>query len=131
MKKSEKDQKSKKGKQRQTPAKSTEADAPPPTEVKAPSKLDRRHFDSLIAKLDVSSMHEDDITALLLHCADVLNGRRGATDLALLKPKTYEGCCWERAGDDPVVSIYRRNPRKFLQFMADEDEATRNGIPSC
>ena len=89
-----------------------------------------RDVGTLIKKLDVASLRNDDITAILLHCASALNLRKaiqgspGNTRMV----RSSASYCYTKAGDSSAVSIWSGG---FKVGDSTEADAKANGIPPC
>ncbi|AGB43065.1 hypothetical protein Mesau_00576 [Mesorhizobium australicum WSM2073] len=102
-----------------------------PKKPKAATKLTKVRLNSLMANLDISSMHNDDVAAVLLHCASVLNSRRTASNLSLSEAmaNAFQGCCWTKAGDSPIVTI--KKDGRVKGHLPSKEVARKYHIPNC
>jgi hypothetical protein len=87
-----------------------------------------REVDSLIKNLDAPSLHSDDVTDILLHCASVLNLRRAMTGDTAASAQSSANYCYTKSGDSPTVSIWSGG---FKVGESSEADAKANGIPPC
>jgi hypothetical protein len=97
-----------------------------------------RDVRKLIKNLDVASLRNDDITAILLHCASALNLRKaigspndsrkaiGGRDTGMVRSSA--SYCYTKAGDSSAVSIWSGG---FKVGDSTEADAKANGIPPC
>ncbi|ANW01303.1 hypothetical protein [Bradyrhizobium icense] len=87
-----------------------------------------RNLVNLIEKLDVASLKNDDLTAILLHCASALNLRKviDTPDLTMeMSPASY---CYTGGADDSMVSIWSGG---FKVGETSLENAKASGIPPC
>lgn len=87
-----------------------------------------RNVRAIISGLDVPSLHSDDITDILLHCASVLNLRNAIDNPNASLAQSSARYCYTKAGDDPTVSIYSGG---FKVGETSEANAKASGIPPC
>ena len=90
------------------------------------AKRKKRGIGKIIDKLDVSSLHEDDITDIMLHCASALAVRRGKGSAK--KSSDSASYCYTKSGSSSIVSLYRDG---FKVDETTEDDAKARGIPPC
>jgi hypothetical protein len=83
---------------------------------------------SLIKSINVPSLHDDDIAAILTHCKSVLDFRRTVSDSTLSWSASSSGKCYRKAGDSSIVSIYEGF---FKVGTMSEESAKAQGIPRC
>jgi len=87
----------------------------------------KRDVGSVIKKLDVASLHKDDITDVMLHCASALNLRK-----AIASPKASAAAsasyCYTKSGARSTVSIWSNG---FKVGETTEANAKASGIPPC
>jgi hypothetical protein len=99
----------------------------PGTKKKAKkAKQKKRDVGAVIKKLDVTSLHEDDITDVMLHCASALKLRR-----AMVKTSSRTAaadCCYTKSGASSTVSLWSNG---FKVGETSEDDAKARGIPPC
>jgi hypothetical protein len=95
---------------------------------KSPRKPTRRDISAAIQKLDVSSLHSDAITDVMLHCASALKLRKAMSGRKAALAKSSPSYCYTKAGDDPTVSIWSGG---FKVGEMSEAEAHSKGIPPC
>jgi hypothetical protein len=88
----------------------------------------RRDIGAAIQKLDVSSLHSDAITDVMLHCASALKLRKTMSSRKAALAKSSPSYCYTKAGDDPTVSIWSGG---FKVGEMSETEAHGKGIPPC
>jgi hypothetical protein len=88
----------------------------------------RRDVGSVIKKLDVSSLHEDAITEVMLHCATALNLRRAIGSRNASPPASSASYCYTKAGNSSTVSIWSGG---FKVGESSEADAKASGIPPC
>jgi hypothetical protein len=88
----------------------------------------RRNLRSVINNLDITSLHEDDISDLLLHCASALSLRKVLYNSETPLAKSAANYCYTKAGDDPTVSIWSGG---FKVGETSEANAQASGIPPC
>jgi hypothetical protein len=105
-----------------TPEKAADA-APPATQPKSGNELR-----SLIKKINVPSLHDEDIATILMHCNSVLDFRRTVESGELSSKATPSGKCYRKAGDSSEVSIYEGF---FKVGTMSEESAKAQGIPRC
>ncbi|MDH6263802.1 hypothetical protein [Bradyrhizobium sp. BR13661] len=83
---------------------------------------------TMITNLDVPSLHSDDITDILLHCASVLNLRNAIDNPNASLAQSSARYCYTKSGDDPTVSIWSGG---FKVGETSEANARASGIPPC
>ncbi|WP_271587011.1 hypothetical protein [Bradyrhizobium sp. CCBAU 53415] len=83
---------------------------------------------TIITNLDVPSLHSDDITDILLHCASVLNLRNAIDNPNASLAQSSARYCYTKSGDDPTVSIWSGG---FKVGETSEANAKASGIPPC
>jgi hypothetical protein len=105
-----------------TPGRAADA-APPAAQPKSEKELG-----ALIKKIDVPSLHDDDITTILMHCNSVLDFRRTVGGAELSSRASSSGKCYRKAGDSSEVSIYEGF---FKVGTMSEESAKAQGIPRC
>ncbi|WP_027576982.1 hypothetical protein [Bradyrhizobium sp. WSM1743] len=88
----------------------------------------RQRVRTIITKLDVPSLHSDDITDILLHCASVLNLRNAIDNPNASLAQSSARYCYTKSGDDPMVSIWSGG---FKVGETTEANAKASGIPPC
>lgn len=116
----------KKAKTKKTRVSAPATDAP--AAIAAADGDNRRNVRSLITGLDVPSLHSDDITDILLHCASVLNLRNAIDNPSASLAQSSSRYCYIKSGDDPTVSIYSGG---FKVGETSEANAKASGIPPC
>lgn len=99
---------------------------PATTEVAAPPKA--RDVRRLIENLDVASLRNDDITAILLHCASAINVRKVIDRPEATIANSSATYCYTKAGDGSTVSIWSGG---FKVGETSEENAKASGIPPC
>jgi hypothetical protein len=87
-----------------------------------------RDVGKLIKNLDVASLRNDDITAILLHCASALNLRKATGSRNTRMVRSSPSYCYTKAGDSSAVSIWSGG---FKVGESGEADAKANGIPPC
>jgi hypothetical protein len=87
-----------------------------------------RDVGTLIKKLDVASLRNDDITAILLHCASALSLRKAIGSRNNRMVRSSASYCYTKAGDSSAVSIWSGG---FKVGDSTEADAKANGIPPC
>jgi hypothetical protein len=92
----------------------------------ATSKQKKRNVGAVIKKLDVTSLHEDDITDVMLHCATALKVRRALGQKSLANDAA--DCCYTKSGSSSTVSLWSNG---FKVGETSEDDAKSRGIPPC
>lgn len=95
---------------------------------KSPRKSARRDIGAAIQKLDISSLHSDAITDVMLHCASALKLRKAMSGRKASLAKSSPSYCYTKAGDDPTVSIWSGG---FKVGEMSDAEAHAKGIPPC
>ncbi|WP_271552180.1 hypothetical protein [Bradyrhizobium sp. CCBAU 45394] len=118
-------------KQKKAKAKKASLSAPAtdaPADIAAADGDNRRNVRSLITGLDVPSLHSDDVTDILLHCASVLNLRNAIDNPSASLAQSSARYCYTKSGDDPTVSIYSGG---FKVGETSEVNAKASGIPPC
>lgn len=98
------------------------------TNTEAIASRDDRDVGMLIQNLDVASLHNDDITAVLLHCASALNLRKVIDNPDATMQNSPASYCYTKSGDSPTVSIWSGG---FKVGEASEADAKASGIPPC
>lgn len=93
-----------------------------------PAETKSRDLRSVIKKLDVTSLHSDDITDIMLHCAAALSLRKVLDGPAIATAQSSAGYCYDWAGDDNIVVI--RHGRDPVGKTTKEDAEAR-GIRPC
>ncbi|UWU75929.1 hypothetical protein N2603_39325 [Bradyrhizobium huanghuaihaiense] len=88
----------------------------------------RQRVRTIITSLDVPSLHSDDITDILLHCASVLNLRNAIDNPNASLAQSSARYCYTKSGDDPTVSIWSGG---FKVGETTEANAKASGIPPC
>jgi hypothetical protein len=83
---------------------------------------------AMISNLNVPSLHSDDITDILLHCASVLNLRNAIDNPNASLAQSSARYCYTKSGDDPTVSIWSGG---FKVGETSEANARASGIPPC
>jgi len=97
--------------------------APPPAEPKSAPALQ-----SFIQNIKASSLHDDDLAAVLSHISSVSDLRSAvAAPTAALK-KLMSSKCYLKSGEGTTVSIYEG---PYHVGSMSEAEAIALGIPSC
>jgi hypothetical protein len=110
-----------------TPATTQDASATPAaTEAVAPR--DDRDVGMLIEKLDVASLHDDDITAILLHCASALSARKAIGRRGAVMTESVGNTCYTKSGENSTVSLWSGG---FKVGETSEADAKASGIPPC
>jgi hypothetical protein len=84
----------------------------------------RRDVGSVIKKLDVSSLHKDAITDVMLHCASALNLKKAISSRA----ESSASYCYTKSGSSSTVSIWSGG---FKVGESSEAAAKASGIPPC
>jgi hypothetical protein len=90
------------------------------------AKQKKRDVGAVIKKLDVTSLHEDDITDVMLHCATALNARRAVSRRS--SAASAANCCYTKSGASSTVSLWSNG---FKVGETSEDDAKARGIPPC
>lgn len=115
-------------KQAKAKSKATSRKTKPKTTSARAAPQDDRGVGTLIKQLDVASLHNDEITAIMLHCASALNLRKVINTPGVTvahSPATY---CYTKAGDSSTVSLWSGG---FKVGETSEEEAQANGIRPC
>ncbi|SCB52136.1 hypothetical protein GA0061099_102716 [Bradyrhizobium yuanmingense] len=99
---------------------------PPTADAAADSGNERVR--EIISDLNVPSLHSDDITDILLHCASVLNLRNAIDNPNASLAHSSARYCYTKSGDDPTVSIWSGG---FKVGETSEANAKASGIPPC
>jgi hypothetical protein len=96
--------------------------APKKSDFKKVALRPRGQAHSLIKNLKVASLHTDDITDIMLHCATALNVRKA-------KRNTPSGsvCYWKAA--DSTDAVIMQNG--YVLERTTEADAQARGIPRC
>jgi hypothetical protein len=84
----------------------------------------RRDVGSVIKKLDVSSLHKDAITDVMLHCASALNLKKAIGS----RNESSASYCYTKSGSSSTVSIWSGG---FKVGESSEAAAKASGIPPC
>lgn len=82
----------------------------------------------IISNLNVPSLHSDDVTDILLHCASILNLRNAIDNPDASLAHSAARYCYTKSGDDPTVSIWSNG---FKVGETSEANARASGIPPC
>jgi hypothetical protein len=82
----------------------------------------KRDARSAIKKLDVSTLHDDAVTDVMLHCAAVLNLRKA------ISAESSASYCYTKAGNSSTVTIWSGG---FIVGERSEAEAKASGIRPC
>jgi hypothetical protein len=104
-----------------------DASATPATAEAVASRGDR-DVGMLIEKLDVASLHDDDITTILLHCAAALSVRKVIGRRGVVMTESAGNTCYTKAGDSSTVSLWSGG---FKVGETSEADAKASGIPPC
>jgi hypothetical protein len=99
-----------------------------PATTNAAASGDYQDVGTLIKNLDVASLHNDDITSILLHCASALNLRKVIDSPGATMANSSASYCYTKSGDDPTVSIWSGG---FKVGESSEEDARSSGIPPC
>jgi hypothetical protein len=86
-----------------------------------------RDVGAIIKNMDVASLHDDDITTVLHHCASAMNLRKVIGQGAKIATASA-GYCYTKSGDSSTVSIWSGG---FKVGESSEAEAKASGIPPC
>jgi hypothetical protein len=89
-------------------------------------KPKKRDVSAVIKKLDVTSLHEDDITDVMLHCASALKLKRATAKRS--SAAFAADCCYTKSGASSTVSLWSNG---FKVGETSEDDAEARGIPPC
>lgn len=108
--------------------KDTKAAAAPEDAPKPKPRPRRRNIETVIKKLDVSTLQEDQLSEILLHVASSLNIRKALNNPTLALPQSSSGLCYTKAGDSTMVSLWRG---PFKEGETTEANAKARGIPPC
>ena len=87
----------------------------------------RRNIKSIIADLDLPTLHEDEIAELMHHAALSLKSR-AALKTAVLSKIEPNSLCYTKSGDSSTVSLWRNG---FKQGTTSEQDALARGIRPC
>jgi hypothetical protein len=109
------------------PATTVDAGAAPAT-TEAVAPRGDRDVGMLIEKLDVASLHDDDITTILLHCASALSLRKVINRRGALMRDSVGSTCYTKSGDSSTVSLWSGG---FKVGETSEADAKASGIPPC
>jgi hypothetical protein len=88
----------------------------------------RRDVGSVIKKLDVSSLHKDAITDVMLHCASALNLKKAISSRNASLAESSASYCYTKSGSSSTVSIWSGG---FKVGESSEAAAKASGIPPC
>lgn len=88
----------------------------------------RRKIESVIKRLDVSTLHEDQLSEVLLHVASSLNLRKALENATRSFPQATSNLCYTKSGSSPIVSLYS-GPYKVGETT--EANALARGIRPC
>lgn len=88
----------------------------------------RRNIETVIKKLDVSTLQEDKLSEILLHLASALNIRKALDDPTLALPQSSSSLCYTKSGESTMVSLWRG---PFKEGQTTEATAKARGIPPC
>jgi hypothetical protein len=83
---------------------------------------------SVIKKLKIDSLHEDDIKDVMLHCASVLNVRRNMANREASAAGSSASSCYTKSGSSSTVSLWSGG---FKVGETTEADAQAQGIPPC
>jgi hypothetical protein len=98
------------------------------TKAKPGAKPGSAKVGKRIKTLDVGSLHSDDITAVLLHCASALNLRKVIDSPGVTMADSSASYCYTKSGDSSTVSIWSGG---FKVGESSEADAKASGIPPC
>jgi hypothetical protein len=119
--------KSKKAKKSAASAETTTMGAATSAKTETPS-VGERDLGTLIKSLDIASLRNDDVTAILLHCASVLNLRKVIESPGFTMSQSSASYCYTKSGDSSRVSIWSGG---FKVGETTESDAKASGIPPC
>ncbi len=69
-------------------------------------KKKQRDIGAAITKLDVSTLHDDAITDVMLHCASALNLRKAIDNPSSSPAGSSASYCYTKSGSSSTVSIW-------------------------
>lgn len=124
-KKTAKKAKPKKAIAKKAKVKKVAANAAPAT---AATTQDERDVGSLIKRLDVSSLRNEDLTSILQHCTATLDFRKAIDNADASFTEASANYCYTKSGDSSTVSIWSN---RFKVGETSEANAKANGIPPC
>lgn len=101
--------------------------AAPATATVAPPQ-DKRDVGSLIKKLDVSSLHHDDLTTILKHANATLDFRKVIDDVDAPLTRSSSNYCYTKSGASSTVSIWQDG---FKVGETSQADAEARGIKPC
>jgi ribonuclease BN (tRNA processing enzyme) len=96
--------------------------------AKKSAKSKKRDLRSVIKQLDVTSLHSDHITDIMLHCASVLRLKKIIDSPAMTSAQSSASLCYTWPGDTQIVTIWRGN--EIVEDTTKEDADAR-GIRPC
>ena len=96
--------------------------------VKKNQRRARRDVGAVIKKLDVSSLHPDAITDVMLHCASALNLKKATRGGSASSATSSPSYCYTKSGGSSTVSIWSNG---FKVGESSEASAKASGIPPC
>jgi hypothetical protein len=88
----------------------------------------KRNVGAVINKLNIDSLHEDDIKDVMLHCASVLNVRRTIANRKASAAASSASCCYTKSGSSSTVSLWSGG---FKVGETTQADAEARGIPPC
>jgi hypothetical protein len=112
----------------QVQTKDIKSAAAPEDATKPAPRPRRRNIESVIKKLDVSTLQEDQLSELLLHVASSLNIRKALDNPTLALPRSSAGLCYTKSGTSPIVTL-RNGPYRVGETT--EADALARGIRPC
>ena len=96
--------------------------------VRNSTRRARRDVSSVIKRLDVSSLHSDAITDVMLHCASALNLKKAIRGRNASPADSSVTYCYTKSGSSSTVSIWSGG---FKVGESSEANAKASGIPPC
>jgi hypothetical protein len=96
--------------------------------TKASAPRDKRDVGALISRLDVSSLHKDDISTLMQHFSSALNFHNLTGGLGITSESSSASYCYTKSGSSDTVSIWSGG---FKVAETSEADAKAKGILPC
>jgi hypothetical protein len=88
----------------------------------------RRDLKAVIKTLDVSSLHDSDLTDVLLHTASTLNFRKAIANTDASLAQSSANYCYTKSGSSSTVSIWSGG---FKVGESSQADAEARGIRPC